>query len=184
MKITAPIKNEDGIALIIALMLLVLLTLLGMAATTTSVLEIQIADNDRDYKVHFYQAETAAYEAARLMGVQVQNGQPGVNLDGSRPSNSNFQWVGRSVTQRNPMLSQVDWSNAWQPAVNNNQAATLNINSNTMYYSAYYYNKDDLSGATSDVSNTDPLVYRYLVYGYSRDNSGQALVELGLKLRY
>ena len=54
MKTETLLKNEDGIAMVIALMLLVLLTLLGMAATTTSVFEIQIAGNDRDYKQNLY----------------------------------------------------------------------------------------------------------------------------------
>jgi len=70
MKVTAPLQNENGIALIIALMLLVLLTLLGMAATTTSVVEIQIAGNDKIYKKNFYMAEAAAYEAAYEMAAE------------------------------------------------------------------------------------------------------------------
>ncbi len=173
MKITTPLKNEDGIALIVALMLLVLLTLLGMAATTTSVLEIQIADNDRDYKVNFYKAETAAYEAARAMALVVETGKPGSDLDGD---STVVPWMGKSVQQRNPALIQLD---NWTQALTDGDAVQSAYNNNEAAYAAYYYDTENLS-----MDNTEPDMHLYLVYGRSQDNSAQALVELGVKLTY
>lgn len=57
MKEKCLLKNEDGSVLILALVMLVLLTLLGIAATTTSIIEVQIANNDRLHKTAFYTAE-------------------------------------------------------------------------------------------------------------------------------
>jgi type IV pilus assembly protein PilX len=51
------INNNRGSVLVIGLLTLVLLTMIGMAATTTSSIEVQIAGNDRAYKEAFYAAE-------------------------------------------------------------------------------------------------------------------------------
>lgn len=61
------LKNEDGAILVIALVLLALLSLLGIAATNTATLEIQIAANDRTYKQNFYMAEAALREAMQRL---------------------------------------------------------------------------------------------------------------------
>jgi len=170
MKITAPLKNEDGIALIIALMLLVLLTLLGMAATTTSLLEIQIADNNRDYKVNFYRAETAAYEAARNMG----NAPDPINqIEGK---DGGYEWIGidKDVSDETDLAD----LNNWEGALTANTARSSDYNSNEAAYAAnfvYIYEKE----MTKDYSMR---IFR--LFGRSKDRSAQALVELGLKLTY
>jgi type IV pilus assembly protein PilX len=58
------IREEDGSVLVIALIMLVLLTLLGISATSTSNIELQIANNEKNYKKAFYTAN-AAIEHAR-----------------------------------------------------------------------------------------------------------------------
>jgi Tfp pilus assembly protein PilX len=57
-------ENESGSVLIIALIMLVLLTVLGITATSTSNIELQIAGNERNYKRAFYVAN-AGIEQAR-----------------------------------------------------------------------------------------------------------------------
>jgi hypothetical protein len=59
------VKNEEGSVLIVALIVLVLLTLLGIFATRTSEVEIQIAGNDLQYKRNVYSAEAVAMEGAQ-----------------------------------------------------------------------------------------------------------------------
>jgi hypothetical protein len=53
------LNNEDGSALLISLLILGLLTLLGIFATNTTNIEIQIAGNDKVHKLAFYAAEAA-----------------------------------------------------------------------------------------------------------------------------
>jgi len=62
-------KDEGGSVLIIALIMLVLLTLLGISATSTSNLELQISNNEKNYKKAFYVAN-AGIEHARAMLTQ------------------------------------------------------------------------------------------------------------------
>jgi len=57
------LKNEEGFVLVVSLIMLALLSLLGVAATNTSTLEIKIADNNRRYTQNFYMAESAIREA-------------------------------------------------------------------------------------------------------------------------
>ncbi|MFH1154341.1 MAG: pilus assembly PilX N-terminal domain-containing protein [Pseudomonadota bacterium] len=51
------VYNEQGSALVMALLLLVVLTILGISATTTSNIELKIASNDMLNKKAFYAAD-------------------------------------------------------------------------------------------------------------------------------
>jgi type IV pilus assembly protein PilX len=70
MNVKRLLTNEDGSVLVIAIIMLVLLTALGISATTTSTIEIQIAGNQRTYKQNLYRAEAAAMECAQ----RIENG--------------------------------------------------------------------------------------------------------------
>jgi hypothetical protein len=59
-----PCTNEQGSVTVLALVLLVLLTIMGISATTTTQIELQIAGNDKAYKIAFYAAEAARGYAA------------------------------------------------------------------------------------------------------------------------
>ena len=67
MKITALLNNEDGSIIILTLIFLVLLTVMGMSATSTSTIEVQIAGNGARFKQNLYLAEAAAMEAIQRM---------------------------------------------------------------------------------------------------------------------
>jgi len=67
MNIRAAARNEEGSTLIVAIMILALLTVIGIAVTTTTSIELQIAANDRTYRENFYQAEGAAMMLAQLL---------------------------------------------------------------------------------------------------------------------
>ena len=66
-KIPNRLTNESGSVLVIALLMLVFLTLLGIASTTTTSIELQIAQNERVYQNHFNAAEAAALHAVQWM---------------------------------------------------------------------------------------------------------------------
>ena len=60
------LENEKGSVTVLAVILLVLLTLLGMAALSTSSIETQVAGNEMRSKLALYAAESgAAYVAKR-----------------------------------------------------------------------------------------------------------------------
>lgn len=63
-KITSMISNQQGSVIVIALVILVLLTIIGIAATNTSTTEVQITTNALLYNTAFYTAESGI-EAGR-----------------------------------------------------------------------------------------------------------------------
>ena len=61
------LRNEDGSAIILALMILVLLTVIGIAGSNSTRTEMKIASNDKLNKITFYAAEAArAYVRAKV----------------------------------------------------------------------------------------------------------------------
>lgn len=64
---TSILKDERGVVIITALMILVLLTIIGIASTTISNTESKIATNQAVYQQNFYQAEGATMEAVEVM---------------------------------------------------------------------------------------------------------------------
>lgn len=59
--------NEDGFVLVAAMMIMVVLTLLGISATSTSVIERQIAVNEVLYKTAFYHADGGTEAGVELV---------------------------------------------------------------------------------------------------------------------
>ncbi|MCD6198998.1 MAG: hypothetical protein J7K15_10595 [Deltaproteobacteria bacterium] len=60
-------RNEDGSTLIIAILILLLGTLIGIFAINTSTIEIQISGNDKSHKIAFYGADSGVYTVPKVM---------------------------------------------------------------------------------------------------------------------
>jgi len=54
------INNEGGFVLVAAMLVLLVLAFIGISSTTTSILELEIAGNDKAYRQTFSQADTGA----------------------------------------------------------------------------------------------------------------------------
>lgn len=61
------LQNQHGAVLYGVLMVLLLLTIIGVASTKVSNTEVQISSNQLAYQQNFYRAEGAAMEAAELL---------------------------------------------------------------------------------------------------------------------
>jgi hypothetical protein len=106
-KTTSILNNEDGVVIIAALMVLVLLTIVGIASTNISNTETKIATHELVYQMNFYQAEGATLEAMEAMdGVINPETDPPVYLwqdsDGfdkdTMPYDSDF-WDGTKIKE-------------------------------------------------------------------------------------
>jgi hypothetical protein len=60
-------NNEQGSVLVVALVILVLLTIIGISATTTTNIETQIAGNDKFQKIAFYIADGGIPATAKVI---------------------------------------------------------------------------------------------------------------------
>jgi Tfp pilus assembly protein PilX len=56
------IKNEKGVALVIALIMLIVLTFIGISSISSSVFDIKISGNERAGSSAFYAAEGGVYD--------------------------------------------------------------------------------------------------------------------------
>jgi hypothetical protein len=61
------IQNQDGVVVVLTLLVLVLLTIISFASTRVSNTEVQIAGNGLVYQQNFYRAEGATMEALELL---------------------------------------------------------------------------------------------------------------------
>jgi hypothetical protein len=156
-------KNpEQGSVIIVALVMLVLLTIIGMSASTTSEIEMLIAGNERVYKQNFYRAEATAMEAVQLM-----ENDPGDPKD--------LGWV----------LDEADLPDTMSNFVTNLES-TLTFSGVTAHSSPALSNAEFLSlsygvvaGGSLDMSKSK--VYEYSVYGRSDQNRGLGMVKLGYR---
>lgn len=60
-------RNEEGFVLVTALLTMLVLTIIGIAATTNTSIELQVAANDKVYKKTFYEAEAGAILGTEIM---------------------------------------------------------------------------------------------------------------------
>jgi Tfp pilus assembly protein PilX len=67
------IRSEDGSILVIGLIMLAFLTILGIAATRTTEIEIQVAGNDEYHKIAFYSADSGVYTTPKLISAAIDN---------------------------------------------------------------------------------------------------------------
>ena len=87
----APLRSEEGFVLVTGLLILMILTLLGLAATTNTTIELQIAGNDRLHKQTLYEAEAGAILGTEVLeqnfncaiGFAPTGGNPWADLEGT-----------------------------------------------------------------------------------------------------
>ena len=153
MKITVnTIQNEEGFVLITGLMILVILTLLGIAATRNTSIELQIAGNDKLHKETFYAAE-----ADDILGTEVleQNFACPVGFD---PTGPNYADIENSIRVYNRRIDRTDPSTSadkmnaiaiWRNA----QLVSDNFDSS---HAAYYVPNINEADVAFPLSNLDP----------------------------
>lgn len=66
-------EQEEGSALIVALMILVILTLIGISGLTTTDIELRIAANERNYKIAFFHADSGIYATPKVISACVDD---------------------------------------------------------------------------------------------------------------
>ena len=67
------INNEEGNVLVVSLFVLILLTIIGIAATDNTSVELKISANDKFHKLAFYAAEAARSYVAGTTGLYGPN---------------------------------------------------------------------------------------------------------------
>lgn len=84
------LNNEEGFVLVTGLLMLVVLTMLGISATTNTTIELQISANDRQRKETFYDAESVANIGTEVLE-QNFNCATGFGIDGKSSATASYE---------------------------------------------------------------------------------------------
>jgi len=162
-------KNNDGNAIVIAMMILVLLTIIGTSATRNTTVELQIVRNDIVHREQVYRAESAAMEGSQWL----QNA-PVTTLEDLDPT----VFISQNdidITDLN-LNGAEDWNNWAQSAADPEGGATVFCG----YKIVDETGPVDLGAATN--------LHTYSIYGlFDRSTGmgrGHALIAIGYKKRF
>lgn len=163
-------SNERGSTLIIALILLIFLSIIGLSANNTATIEIQIAQNERLYKSNFYGAEGAA-----MWGVKQLTGTPAENRGGKA-----WHKYGKTFNS-DSYYDPATWTDANSEAVApfTHGAGGVNVTERTRF--AVVYN-GLAKGESLDMDAKS--VRSYTVFGFCDRVQGQGfvVVDVGVKM--
>jgi hypothetical protein len=159
-EISNPARGESGAAIVLTMLMLVLLTFLGIGATTISMIEVRVAANDRIFKQGFYLAESAAMEAAQ----RIEDA-----ADESLRSKS-ISWI----SLQESAMADINGS-AWSGS----NSSLSSIDGNTRYAAA-----DQGIAAGSSLGMGGNNLHSYAVFGRFGGPRGRCLVEAGYRRRF
>jgi Tfp pilus assembly protein PilX len=160
-KTTSILNNEDGVVIIAALMVLVLLTIVGIASTNTSNTEIKIATHELIYQMNFYQAEGATLEAMEAMDGET-------NPETNPPT---YLYKESDIFDKETMPYDSDFWKGTKP-----EASALP----DTHYVVVSEGLVETGGSNSLSAMQDGGVFGYTVYGHCEPaNRGATTVEIG-----
>lgn len=176
------LKNEKGSVMVVGMLVLMLASLIGVAAITTSTIEVEVTANNKIQKEHFYRAEGAAMLAAQLLENERDSdalqdlpyGEP----DPENPAAPPNLWFRNDLTDL-PDPDNVANGYNWDPYMYGTGEAPLDDNGQTRFMAIH----EGYSGKSS-MRMDGSAVHTITVYGRSERQRGSAMIEIGYKKRY
>lgn len=186
------INNERGFVLVVSLLMLSILMIIGIAATNTTTIELQIAGNDRFAKQDFYSQETSLTNAA----VRVDDWLPILLVPGNNAffpppptTSSNTDLNGNGVDDRSDYVDS-----------NGNVVGSYKVRKVVLVPTAVttWDDAGDYANAADHPANKVPLldykdkppvgsgfaqnlvIARYAITSYSTQNNRNAIVQTGV----
>lgn len=166
-----PLDNENGSAIVLALVILAVLTIIGISASTTSTVELKIVRNEKIHHQNFYYAEAGVYEGAQRIE---QESNPEVQLIAAT---TGYDWLNDNAVDYS---TSANWLDSGQASgnVNDNSDPSL-IDPNASFAANAIGVRP---GSSLDMGST--RLYEYSVFGLSQWNGGQSLIEIGYLRRF
>ena len=160
------INNEEGMAVVVAVLILALLTIIAITASKDTVVELNILRNDLVYKDHLYRAEAASMEG--------------------------IQWIENADAAT---LTDFTATNFLNPNDVDLNSLDLNDGRWNLAGTDPFQNPSQIVNGYTIVDDTGPIdlsaesnVFSYKVYGFydqpSGRSRGQSMVEVGYKKRF
>ncbi|MFP4036118.1 MAG: PilX N-terminal domain-containing pilus assembly protein [Desulfobacteraceae bacterium] len=167
-------KNQQGSVLVIALILLVLLTVIGISASRNTEIETMIAGNERINKQNFYIAEGSAMRAAQLMENQDFKSSPlsWVMDESNRNSSGDLLPAAAYSDLESHIHEKENWTDAFSQSYSE-------LEGDARYLAV---SLGVVRGGSLDMSK--PKVYEFAIFGRSDFRDGSGLVALGYRKAY
>jgi Tfp pilus assembly protein PilX len=160
------LKNEKGALMImISVMLLVLLTIISIAASRTANTELKIAGNEYLYQRCFYNAEGAIMETVELLSTTVD------------PKEGFPDWVASDEAAINDITVFANWNDGGETSDVIPKVAV--IDSEGTSYMAVHHGV--LAG--SSLAMSKPSIHTFSIYGRC-ENKGRVILKVGYKGAY
>ena len=157
-KIYAMINEEKGSAIVLAIMILVIASIIGIESASTSSMEVQISASERDAKLLFYKAEGAAMQAAQ----EIENADPDDLIEREE------SWLNDDNTD---LLDESQWDT--------DNAAEGRLGDNTAFG---VVDAGVDAGTSLDMGSSQ--LHRFMVYGRCEEKNQSAFIEMGYKRRF
>ena len=165
-KTTSILKNEEGAVIIAALLVLVLLTIIGIASTNISNTEVKIAAHEMFHQQNLYHAEGATVQVIDKM-------EPMLNPETEDPP---LAWMTQSLANSESLLESGNLydSTFWESGSGDATPAASTF-SDTRFV---VVSGGIVEGESLDMGSTK--IHRYTVYGRcANPNRGAVTVEVG-----
>ncbi len=169
MKKRSMLKNEDGSIMVIGMLMLVMLTLIGVSATTTSNIESQISSNERQYKRDFFRAEAAAMRTLQLLE----------EADKAQMKDRSFSlpWLAQQDNDID-MSDPDDWSSDGENA--NAVKEDIVDEDGTIVYSAMNAAVEEgKAEGTSHDMTAESQMWKYSAFGHCESGNERIIVQMG-----
>ncbi len=175
-------RNENGSTILIAMIILLLLTIIGISATNTTQIELKIAGNEKIYRQNMNLAEAAVNVGVQRIS-ELSGEADGEQLQELVAATSSLDWMNGSTVASTYFTVSSNWQYlvAEKTADNddttdNSQVLPSNINNNCWYAVQYKGKQPGSSLKSGDVS-----INLYSIYGLSQNNGGEVLITVGSK---
>ena len=186
--IISNLNNEEGSAIVMALIVLAMLTIIGIVSTSDTVFELQIVRNEAMYRRNFYRAESAIVEAAQRLEES--------DVGDSLPFSTSYTWLNNAVDAPTNMANMASWNDsADNPNWSNPPNWTvmpppgeISSASNNMDDPADNRNNTRYAALCNGIAARNSLsmtgggnLYAYSIYGLfdSTANQGRSLIRMG-----
>ncbi len=170
-------RNENGSTILIAMIILLLLTIIGISATNTTQIELKIAGNEKIYRQNMNLAEAAVNVGVQQIS-ELNGEADGEELQQLVPDRSSLDWMnGSTIDFTDPLKWKYDPT---EKTVDNDDtidnSEILSFNTNCRY--AVKYENQQLG---SSLKSGDVSINLYSIYGLSQNNGGEVLIVVGSK---
>lgn len=175
-RMVSNLKNDDGSAIVIVLIILAALTLIGVFATNTTVVELQIVRNEAVYKQNFYRAESAVIEAAQW-------------LEENLTLTTTPAWMINDGTANSDMTNLINWRDNADPPnwlANIQKSPNLDDSADLQNNTSYAAVSHGIAAGSSLKMTGGSNLYDHSIYGLfdSTTRQGRSLIGMGYRKRF